>query len=81
MNAYVSPEERQALPASQISYPQHYAEANYRQRSRLSALLGRVRAYFDQRAVLGELDRLSDRELADIGLSRATIPSVFSDRR
>ena len=28
-------------------------------------------------AVLNELDRLSDRELADIGLSRAEIRSVF----
>ena len=80
MNAYVSQEERQVLPPSMISYPEHHAEASYRRRFRLSALLGRVRAYFQQRAVLAELDRLSDRELADIGLSRATIPTVFSHR-
>ena len=81
MNAYVSREERQVLPADLISYPQHYAEASYRRRFRLSALLGRVRAYFKQRAVLAELNRLSDRELADIGLSRTTIPSVFANQR
>jgi uncharacterized protein YjiS (DUF1127 family) len=28
-------------------------------------------------AVINELDRLSDRELADIGLTRGDIPSVF----
>ncbi len=80
MNAYVSQEERQVLPADYISYPQHYAEASYRRRSGLSALVGRVRAYFQQRAVLAELDQLSERELADIGLSRATLRSAVSRR-
>ena len=81
MNAYVSREERQVLPADLISYPEHYAEASYRRRFRLSALAGRVSEYFKQRAVLAELSRLSDRELADIGLNRSTIPSVFAAKR
>ena len=81
MNAYVSREERQVLPTNLISYPEHYSEASYRRRFRLSALLGRVREHFKQRAVLAELNRLSDRELADIGLSRSTIPSVFANER
>ncbi|MDT7950880.1 MAG: DUF1127 domain-containing protein [Acetobacteraceae bacterium] len=34
-----------------------------------------------RRAVMGELARLSDRELADIGLSRSEIATVFSRRR
>ncbi|GAB0117409.1 DUF1127 domain-containing protein [Acidisoma sp. 7E03] len=32
-------------------------------------------------AVINELDRLSDRELADIGLNRSEIRSIFATRR
>ncbi len=71
MNAYVSQEERQVLPSNLISYPEHYAEASYRQRSKLSAVVEWVRGYFERRAILAELESLSERELNDIGLSRA----------
>ncbi len=80
MNAYVSPEERQLLPSNHLSYPQHYAEASYRQRGGLSSLVGRVRAYFAQRAMLAELNSLSDRELADIGLNRSSLPEMLARR-
>ena len=73
MNAYVSQEERQVLPADLISYPEHYAEANYRRRSTLSAAIEWVRGYFERRAILAELNSLSERELNDIGLSRAAL--------
>jgi uncharacterized protein YjiS (DUF1127 family) len=51
---------------------------------RTTGLVGRVRAAvawinerMERRAVLDDLSALSDRELADIGLARSDIPSVF----
>jgi uncharacterized protein YjiS (DUF1127 family) len=49
--------------------------------SRLSRTIARiggwVRNSSRRNAVMNELERLSDRELADIGLSRSEIRSVF----
>ena len=80
MNAYVSPEERQVLPATLISYPEHHAEASYRQRTKLSAVVEWVRGYFERRAILAELNSLSERELNDIGLSRAGLRAQVLER-
>lgn len=50
--------------------------------SRMSAPVARVgrwlRDVSRRHAVINELDRLSDRELADIGLNRSEIRSVFA---
>lgn len=42
----------------------------------LSSLLQVVRRWFLYRETLGELNRLSDRDLADIDISRDAIPTV-----
>ena len=76
MNAYTTKEELALLPANRISYPEHYADARDQQRSPLS-LAGRVSAWLQRRAAITELANLTDRELADIGISRADIPHVF----
>lgn len=39
----------------------------------------RIREYARRRRVMSELSRLSDRELADIGLSRSDIGSIYSE--
>ncbi len=53
-----------------------------RNNSSLLGSVGRVgrwlRDVSRRNAVINELDRLSDRELADIGLNRSEIRSVFS---
>ena len=43
------------------------------------AWLARFRAWREQRAALAELEMMSDRELADIGLTRSDVPRVFND--
>jgi uncharacterized protein YjiS (DUF1127 family) len=78
MNAYVSKEELALLPPDRISYPEHYAEASHRGRSWLEMLAGRVRSYFRMRATLQELNTLTDRELADIGLSRSNLAETVA---
>jgi uncharacterized protein YjiS (DUF1127 family) len=40
-------------------------------------LVARLSAYRERRATLNELAQLSDRDLADIGLSRGNLPRVF----
>jgi uncharacterized protein YjiS (DUF1127 family) len=42
----------------------------------ISLLIARVRAYLNYRASVRALSGLSDRELADIGVSRGDISSV-----
>ena len=78
MNAYVSKEELSLLPSNQISYGEHYANARGQRRGVFGAIGQRVRAYFERQRVLGELNSLSDRELADIGLARSELPRVVS---
>lgn len=41
--------------------------------------VARIREYSRRRHVMSELSRLSDRELADIGLSRSDIGSIYSE--
>ncbi len=75
MNAFVSKEELALLPASRINYPEHYADAE-RQNSK-PGVFARIRAWLDRQSVQAELNNLTDRELADIGLSRANLGQVF----
>jgi uncharacterized protein YjiS (DUF1127 family) len=46
-----------------------------------SAFLKRINAWRVERAAANELSGLSDRELADIGLTRLDIPTVVRIRR
>ena len=77
MNAYVSKEELALLPTAQINFPQHHADAQAGKSGVLSSIFGRVSAFVERQRVLSELGSLTDRELADIGLSRAELPRVF----
>jgi uncharacterized protein YjiS (DUF1127 family) len=77
MNAYVSKEELTLLPTNRISYPEHYADAQSQHQGVVAALISRITNYFRRQATLAELNSLSDRELADIGLSRAEMAHVF----
>jgi uncharacterized protein YjiS (DUF1127 family) len=78
MNAYVSKEELALLPAAQINFPQHYSDAHAGKSGVIASIFGRLAAFVERQRVLSELNGLSDRELADIGLSRAELPQVFS---
>jgi uncharacterized protein YjiS (DUF1127 family) len=77
MNAYVSKEELTLLPTSRISHPEHYAEASHQRAGFFGGLVNRVANYLSRQATLAELNNLSDRELADIGLNRADMAHVF----
>ena len=77
MNAYVSKEELALLPANRINFPEHYADAQPQRRGVVSTILGRIAAMVERHRVLSELNSLSDRELVDIGLSRADLGRVF----
>ena len=77
MNAYVTKEELKLLSTDRISHPEHYADARSDRHTHRPGLLGRVLAYFERQRVVGELSKLSDRELADIGLCRAELSRVF----
>ena len=77
MNAYVSREELALLPANRMSYPEHYADAQSARRNPIARLVARVRGFVQRQQVLAELNQLSDRELADIGLNRMQLSRVF----
>lgn len=44
---------------------------------RITGFLGRLAKLRQRRAVIAELNMLSDHELADIGLARVDVPHVF----
>jgi uncharacterized protein YjiS (DUF1127 family) len=44
----------------------------------LSALIATFRAWREKQAAIKELEMMSDRELADIGLNRADVPYMFN---
>ena len=77
MNAYVSKEELVLLPTAQINFPQHHADAQAEKSGVFASMFGRVAAFVERQRVMSELGALTDRELADIGLSRAELPRVF----
>ena len=77
MNAYVSKEELNLLPTDRISHKQHFSEARTLRRGSRGGLLTWLSNLMERHTVMSELRDLSDRELADIGLSRSEISRVF----
>ena len=73
MNAYTSKEELALLPATRVSYAEHYAD----DRAARPSLFTRIAAFFARQSTINELNQLTDRELADIGLQRAELHRVF----
>ncbi len=73
MNAYTSQEELAFLRSDSISYAEHYAAAD----TRRVGLRARIAAFFERQTTLNELRGMTDRELADIGLSRGDVHHVF----
>lgn len=45
----------------------------------VGAWLAAFRAWREKQAALAEMEMMSDRELADIGLNRCDLPRVFND--
>ena len=76
MNAYTSQEELALLPANRISFAEHYATARHARHEK-PTLFGRIATHFRRQATLNELGQLTDRELADIGLTRSDLGHVF----
>ncbi len=78
MNAYTLHRELDLLPANRMSNP---AARPLTPHSSTEGLVGRLLARFAEfthrRSVIGELNELSDRELADIGLTRTDVHHVF----
>jgi uncharacterized protein YjiS (DUF1127 family) len=77
MNAYVTKEELNLLQSSRVSYPQHVADAQASRAGSRLGLFGRIGAFLERQRVLAELNTLTDRELADIGLTRGEMGRVF----
>ena len=87
MNAPLSKEQLARLAGGSVAYHGQYVEGLTAPVSALSregaltrwlrSLGTRVEAYRQRRTVLNELGQLSDRELADIGLSRGQLYRVF----
>ena len=83
MNAYVSKEELALLPSDRISHPEHFADAQSLRNSHggvFARLAGWIASYVRRQSVTSELENLTDRELADIGLTRPQIGLVFDPR-
>ncbi|MBV8912756.1 MAG: DUF1127 domain-containing protein [Acetobacteraceae bacterium] len=90
MNAPLAKEQIELLMSDTLTYRvapvQGMDEAAVRSASSgiIGRLAGAVRFLIElprRRAVLDELSRLSDRELADIGLNRADLTAVFAKAR
>ena len=87
MNAPLTREQLVRLSSDTLAYHGQYVEGlgdPIGQPARDSAfsrlvrnVAARISAYRERRAVLNELAQLSDRDLADIGLSRADLHRVF----
>ena len=45
----------------------------------ITALFAKVRAYFRYRSNMRCLERLTDRQLSDIGIARGNIPGIAQD--
>jgi uncharacterized protein YjiS (DUF1127 family) len=73
MNAYSSQEELTLLPANRISYAEPQATVD----GRPAGLRARIASFFERQSTLRELYRMTDRELADIGLYRGDVHQVF----
>ena len=86
MNAPLAKEQIALLMSSKLAYPVSPVQGTGAQArpSLARRLLDAVRYVTEfprRQAVLDELSRLSDRELADIGLHRAELKQVFARAR
>jgi uncharacterized protein YjiS (DUF1127 family) len=88
MNAYLRRDEIAIQRSDSLSHyfkdnPDDYMPQVEEQRphffARLSAVLHWLKEISHRRAVIDELDSLSDRELADIGLTRMNLLRVFDE--
>ena len=87
MNASINKNEFSFNLPEMLSYHSTWEDADYepvlprRRQSWVARLAGLpvrwASAYADRRRVMTELARMSDRDLADLGLSRYDIPRVF----
>lgn len=73
MNAFSSQQELAFLSSAQAPATQPYARAA----SRPAGLFARIAAFFEREATFDELARMTDRELADIGLARSDVSRVY----
>lgn len=85
MNAPLAKEQITLLMSNTVSYPDAAVQGTRSHPTGLALLAQRVKDAVrfvaelpQRRAVIDELSRLSDRELADIGLNRASLSEVFS---
>jgi uncharacterized protein YjiS (DUF1127 family) len=78
MNVRFAKDDFGLLPSGAVNFSR--APAPVRS-EKAHGILARIASWFDERRrrgrVMDELSMLSDRELADIGLTRAEIPLVF----
>ncbi len=51
--------------------------AGWRIAAALASLLRAVTTWFEKQGTLAEMQQMSDRELADIGLTRSDLPRIF----
>lgn len=80
MNAHVTNEQMARLMPANLSVARAPAVARQRKDGLTQKLAGMFQWLADlprRRAVLEELEALSDRELADIGLSRSDLSRIF----
>jgi len=78
MNAYTSHHELDLLPATRMSNPAaRHATPRRPIADRVGNLFAQIATAMHRRSVVNELSDLSDRELADIGLTRAEVRHVF----
>lgn len=87
MNAPLSKEQLARLAVGNLAYHGEYVEGlsapveapvrAARPASWLGRLAVRIRARWERQALLNELSEMSDRNLADIGLSRTQLSRVF----
>jgi uncharacterized protein YjiS (DUF1127 family) len=73
MNAFTNKDELALLPATRNGYVSPYNA----ERASRPTLIERITAWFERQSTLAELRKLTDRELADIGLQRSELSRVF----
>ena len=76
MSFYNRTDELALLPANRTSYPESVRTPA---RGFFAGLVARYAAMVQRHAAMVELNDLTDRELADIGLTRAEVPHIFDE--
>jgi uncharacterized protein YjiS (DUF1127 family) len=74
MSYFTRTDELALMPSNRTSYPESYRQPA---RGFFASLSARVSEALQRRKTLSELNSLSNRELADIGLTRPEIAHVF----